>query len=162
GNGGRGRRLPGLRHGAGRRELRGALRERLHLPRAEAERELHDLGPQALRPEHHRPSLPDRQSRKRQAAPHRRGHRSLHRAIGDVGRLRRKSSTLQGGAVAMKDRRWSGWARTAWLGMAAGLALILTGDQGAQTAMLVGIDPLEAMNSRIKPNIMIVVDTSGS
>jgi len=62
----------------------------------------------------------------------------------------------------MKDRRWSGWARTAWLGMAAGLALILTGDQGAQTAMLVGIDPLEAMNSRIKPNIMIVVDTSGS
>ena len=62
----------------------------------------------------------------------------------------------------MRGLRWSGWARTAALGMAAGLALILTGDQGAQTAMLIGIDPLEAMNSRIKPNIMILVDTSGS
>jgi len=46
--------------------------------------------------------------------------------------------------------------------MAAGLALILTGDQGAQTAMLVGIDPLDVMNSRVKPNIMVLVDTSGS
>jgi len=48
------------------------------------------------------------------------------------------------------------------LGLAAGLALILTGDQGAQTSILTGIDPLEVMNSRVKPNVMILVDTSGS
>jgi len=62
----------------------------------------------------------------------------------------------------MMERRRSRWAQTAWLGLAAGLALILTGDQGAQTATLIGIDPLEVLNSRIKSNIMILVDTSGS
>jgi hypothetical protein len=36
----------------------------------------------------------------------------------------------------MTERRRSRWARTAWLGLAAGLALILTGDQGAQTSTL--------------------------
>lgn len=62
----------------------------------------------------------------------------------------------------MTERRRSRWAQTAWLGLAAGLALILTGDQGAQTSTLIGIDPLEVMNSRIKSNILILVDTSGS
>jgi hypothetical protein len=62
----------------------------------------------------------------------------------------------------MTERRRSRWARTAWLGLAAGLALILTGDQGAQTSTLIGIDPLEVMNSRIKSNILFLVDTSGS
>ena len=62
----------------------------------------------------------------------------------------------------MTERRRSRWAQTAWLGLAAGLALILTGDQGAQTSTLIGIDPLEPMNSRIKSNILILVDTSGS
>jgi hypothetical protein len=42
------------------------------------------------------------------------------------------------------------------------LALILSGDQGAQTSTLIGIDPLEVMNSRIKSNILFLVDTSGS
>lgn len=62
----------------------------------------------------------------------------------------------------MTERRRSRWAQTAWLGLAAGLALILTGDQGAQTSTLIGIDPLEVMNSRIKSNILFLVDTSGS
>src|SRR4029079_13608586 len=62
----------------------------------------------------------------------------------------------------MTERRRSWWARTAGLGLAAGLALILSGDQGAQTATLIGIDPLEQMNSRIKSNILFLVDTSGS
>ena len=62
----------------------------------------------------------------------------------------------------MTERRRSWWARTAGLGLAAGLALILSGDQGAQTATLIGIDPLEVMNSRIKSNILFLVDTSGS
>ena len=62
----------------------------------------------------------------------------------------------------MTERRRSRWVRTAWLGVAAGLALILSGDQGAQTSTLIGIDPLEVMNSRIKSNILFLVDTSGS
>src|SRR4029079_8339356 len=62
----------------------------------------------------------------------------------------------------MTERRRSWWARTAGLGLAAGLALILSGDQGAQTSTLIGIDPLEVMNSRIKSNILFLVDTSGS
>jgi hypothetical protein len=45
--------------------------------------------------------------------------------------------------------------------LGAGLLFVLVGDR-AMTATPLGIDPLEVLNLQIKPNVLIVLDTSGS
>ncbi len=45
--------------------------------------------------------------------------------------------------------------------LAVGLLFVLVGDR-AMTATPLGIDPLEVLNLQIKPNVLIVLDTSGS
>jgi hypothetical protein len=43
-----------------------------------------------------------------------------------------------------------------------GLVLALTGDRGVYTAVPGGIDPLEVLNLAVRPNALIVLDSSGS
>jgi hypothetical protein len=43
-----------------------------------------------------------------------------------------------------------------------GLVLVLTGDRGVYTAVPSGIDPLEVLNLAVRPNALIVLDSSGS
>lgn len=65
-------------------------------------------------------------------------------------------------AMANQGRhpRRSRWAA---FGLATALLLALTGDGMGQGAMgLAGIDPLEVLDLKVKPNVGIVVDTSGS
>jgi hypothetical protein len=51
--------------------------------------------------------------------------------------------------------------RIAALALAVGSLFVLVGDRGL-TATPLGIDPLEILNLQIKPNVLIVLDTSGS
>ncbi|MBI3932185.1 MAG: hypothetical protein HY317_02110 [Acidobacteria bacterium] len=52
--------------------------------------------------------------------------------------------------------------RGGFAGLAAALVLVLSGDRGALTAAPGGIDPLEILKLQIKPNVFIILDTSGS
>jgi hypothetical protein len=54
------------------------------------------------------------------------------------------------------------WTRALLLGGAAGAALVLTGDRPAYLAASPGIDPLEILKLQVKPNVAIILDTSGS
>jgi hypothetical protein len=48
-------------------------------------------------------------------------------------------------------------------GLAAGLLFALAGDWGgAQTYNIVGVDPLEVLELKLKPNVIVVLDSSGS
>jgi hypothetical protein len=51
--------------------------------------------------------------------------------------------------------------RAAGVLLSAGFLFVLVGDRG-MTATPLGIDPLEVLNLQIKPNVIIVLDTSGS
>ena len=65
------------------------------------------------------------------------------------------------GREAMK-RRFSG-RRAVGLVLAGGLVLVLAGDRGrASVTATPGIDPLEVLGLQIKPNVILVLDTSGS
>jgi hypothetical protein len=57
-------------------------------------------------------------------------------------------------------RRYSPW-RTAALLVAGALIFALAGDRGF-TATSLGIDPLEVLDLQVKPNVFVVLDTSGS
>ena len=46
--------------------------------------------------------------------------------------------------------------------LAGGLLLALLGDRGVLTATSRGIDPLEILNLQVKPNVIVVLDSSGS
>ena len=67
-------------------------------------------------------------------------------------------SPLQGGRPM--TRRYSPW-RTAALLVAGALIFALAGDRGF-TATSLGIDPLEVLDLQVKPNVFVVLDTSGS
>ena len=58
-------------------------------------------------------------------------------------------------------RMWSGWKRTAFFGLAAGLVMLVSGD-GVRSSNPIGIDPLEVLKLQVRPNVMIVLDSSGS
>ena len=58
-------------------------------------------------------------------------------------------------------RMWSGWKRTAFFGLAAGLVMLVSGD-GVRGSGAIGIDPLEVLKLQVRPNVMIVLDSSGS
>lgn len=58
-------------------------------------------------------------------------------------------------------RMWSGWRRTALFGLAAGLVMLVSGD-GVRGAGAIGIDPLEVLKLQVRPNVMVVLDSSGS
>jgi hypothetical protein len=53
------------------------------------------------------------------------------------------------------------WGRAGTFGVAGALALALTGD-GARTATNSGIDPLEILKLQVRPNAIVVLDSSGS
>jgi hypothetical protein len=54
------------------------------------------------------------------------------------------------------------WAlRGAVFGAACGLLLLLSGDR-ARTAVIPGIDPLEILKLQVRPNVLVVLDSSGS
>ncbi len=63
----------------------------------------------------------------------------------------------------MKTSTTPSWLRGMAVLLAAGLTFTLGGDRGF-TALLpgVGIDPLQILDLQIKPNVLVVVDTSGS
>ena len=67
-------------------------------------------------------------------------------------------SPLQGGRSM--TRRFSPW-RTAAMILAGALIFALAGDRGL-TAPALGIDPLEVLDLQVKPNVFVVLDTSGS
>jgi hypothetical protein len=71
------------------------------------------------------------------------------------------SGTLDGSLTTMTQSRRPFWFRTAFAGVAIGLILILSGDRSAYMATP-GIDPLEILKLQIKPNVLIIFDTSGS
>jgi hypothetical protein len=56
---------------------------------------------------------------------------------------------------------WSGWSRAAYSGVAIGLTLLLS-SSSARLATSSGIDPLEILQLQVRPNIMLVLDSSGS
>ena len=74
------------------------------------------------------------------------------------------NGTLEGSSSAMSEKRplprW-GWIRAAVSGLAIGLILILAGD-GARGAVVTGIDPLEILKLQVRPNVILMLDTSGS
>jgi len=65
------------------------------------------------------------------------------------------------GRKAMK-RRFS-WKRAAGTVLVGGLVMVLAGDHGrASVTVTPGVDPLEVLGLQIKPNVILVLDTSGS
>src|SRR6185436_1435611 len=70
------------------------------------------------------------------------------------------ASTAGAPGVAMKTRRRT-WLRVFSGSAAACLMLLVAGDQ-ARTATIYGIDPLEILNLRQKPDILFVVDSSAT
>jgi hypothetical protein len=59
-------------------------------------------------------------------------------------------------------RRFS-WKRAVGIVVVGGLVMVLAGDHGrASTTATPGIDPLEVLGLQIKPNVILVLDTSGS
>lgn len=64
----------------------------------------------------------------------------------------------------MSDMRrwfWSGWARVAISGAALGLMLLTSGDR-ARAAISIGINPLLVLKLQVRPNVIVVLDSSGS
>src|SRR5260221_3339577 len=68
------------------------------------------------------------------------------------------TSLVQGGAVPRRRRLVS---RAVALVAAAGLVGLLTGD-GRAVAFIQGIDPLDVLNLKVRPNVILVLDSSGS
>ena len=68
----------------------------------------------------------------------------------------------EGSSNGRTRRRVAAVSRAACLGAVAGMSLILTGDRGALTAPIGGIDPLEVLDLQVKNNVLFVFDTSGS
>jgi hypothetical protein len=59
--------------------------------------------------------------------------------------------------------KWSSVGRVVGWGLAAGLVLLTSGDGRAVAAFTIrGIDPLEILNLRVEPNVMLLVDSSVS
>jgi hypothetical protein len=56
---------------------------------------------------------------------------------------------------------WSGGARAVFSGLAIGLTLLLS-SSSARLAATPGIDPLEILQLQVRPNVMMVLDSSGS
>jgi len=55
------------------------------------------------------------------------------------------------------------WTRGLSLGLAIGLAFLLIGDRGARAITInPGIDPLSILDLQVKPNVLFIIDTSGS
>ena len=55
------------------------------------------------------------------------------------------------------------WTRGLSLGLAIGLAFLLIGDRGARAITVnPGIDPLSILDLQVKPNVLFIIDTSGS
>ncbi|PYQ04473.1 MAG: hypothetical protein DMF82_10570 [Acidobacteria bacterium] len=55
------------------------------------------------------------------------------------------------------------WARGLSLGLAIGLAILLIGDRSARAITVnPGIDPLSILDLQVKPNVLFIIDTSGS
>ena len=69
-----------------------------------------------------------------------------------------ETSLVQGGAVPRRRRLLS---RALALVAAAGLLGLLTGD-GRAVAFIQGIDPLDVLNLKVRPNVILVLDSSGS
>ncbi len=66
--------------------------------------------------------------------------------------------------AAMTETRrgyWSGATRACVSGLAIGMTLLLS-SSSARMAVDPGIDPLEILNLQVRPNIMLVLDNSGS
>jgi hypothetical protein len=55
----------------------------------------------------------------------------------------------------------TGWQRAGLAGLASALVLLLSGDRG-RTATSSGIDPLEILKLQVRPNVFVVLDSSGS
>jgi hypothetical protein len=76
-----------------------------------------------------------------------------------------QANRLEGSGTAMTEARrsfLSGWTRAGLAGLAAGLMLLASGD-GARTASAPGgIDPLDILKLQVRPNVMIMLDSSGS
>lgn len=62
---------------------------------------------------------------------------------------------------ALSSTRRSPWGRTASLGLVAALTFLLSGDRG-RAAANGGVDPLEILNLQVRPNAIVVLDSSGS
>jgi hypothetical protein len=55
------------------------------------------------------------------------------------------------------------WVRGMTLGLVIGLAFLLVGDRGARAITVnPGIDPLSILDLQVKPNVLFIIDTSGS
>src|SRR5215831_3740884 len=77
-------------------------------------------------------------------------------------RLSRATVTGPEGGRHVMKRRFSG-RRVAGMIFVAGLVLAMVGDRSrASVTATPGIDPLESLTLQIKPNVIIVLDTSGS
>ncbi|HKC13267.1 MAG TPA: hypothetical protein VKI41_14650, partial [Vicinamibacteria bacterium] len=60
-------------------------------------------------------------------------------------------------------KRRLSWRRAASMVLVGGLVLLLAGDRGrASVSVTPGIDPLETLDLEIKPNVIIILDSSGS
>ena len=64
-----------------------------------------------------------------------------------------------GMTTRMKRQKWSRWAG---LGLAGALLLVLSGDGIGAGVSAHGIDPLDVLDLQVKPNVIIVLDSSGS
>ncbi|MCG6924417.1 MAG: VWA domain-containing protein, partial [Acidobacteria bacterium] len=73
------------------------------------------------------------------------------------------SNNVTEGEGSMTQRnRGRGW-RLFSLGLATGLLFVLAGDPGrALTYPISGTDPLEVLDLKIKPNVVVLLDSSGS
>jgi hypothetical protein len=70
--------------------------------------------------------------------------------------LRTKRETMA------KEGQFSRWLRVGLIALVAALAFRLSGDGGVVAAVATGIDPLEVLDLEVRPNVMIILDTSGS
>jgi hypothetical protein len=59
-----------------------------------------------------------------------------------------------------RRRLFSGWARAGISGAALGLMLLMSGDRAR--AVTTGIDPLDILKLQVRPNVIVVLDSSGS
>jgi hypothetical protein len=71
--------------------------------------------------------------------------------------------SLEGKAETMKRSWRSSWARSLGSGLVIGLTFVLAGDRAAtQTGGSGGIDPLDVLNLQVRPNVFVLLDSSGS
>ena len=76
-----------------------------------------------------------------------------------------QESALEGSGTAMTEPRrsfLSGWTRAGVAGLAVGLMLLALGDGARTAAPPTGIDPLDILKLQVRPNVMIMLDSSGS